>query len=189
MLTPSTPTKPALPHFRKLTSHLPKGLRSRPGSQHVSSFSSSHTSNPLVVLSLQNISQTHPRAYLHKHVYVNPPSSLQSFCSRICSNWSLCFHSGSSVIHPPPLCSQRDPLKTNSIRASLVVEFSGLCFSGPGLVPGRGPTPLVCQWPCCHGGSHTKKEEDWQQILAQGESSSENNNNNKQTNSITPVPC
>ena len=39
----------------------------------------------------------------------------------------------------------------------LVVKFAALCFGNPGLVPGCKPTPLVCQWPCCGGGSHTKK--------------------------------
>ena len=32
-----------------------------------------------------------------------------------------------------------------------------LHFGSPGLVPGHGPTPLVCQWPCCHSSSHTKR--------------------------------
>ena len=40
---------------------------------------------------------------------------------------------------------------------SLVVKFGMLHFSRPGSVPGGGPTLLVCQWPCCGGGSHTKR--------------------------------
>ena len=50
--------------------------------------------------------------------------------------------------------------KKSEIRAStngLVVKFCALHFGGPGLVPRHGPTPLVCQWPCCGGSSHTKK--------------------------------
>ena len=71
----------------------------------------------------------------------------------------------------------------------LVVKFNAFCFASPGSVPGCGPIPLIYQWPCCGGGSHTKrgrlardvtlgqiflskKEEDWQQMLTQGESSS-----------------
>ena len=36
-----------------------------------------------------------------------------------------------------------------------MVKFSMLCFDGPGSVP--GPTPLLCQWPCCGGDPHTKR--------------------------------
>ena len=39
------------------------------------------------------------------------------------------------------------------------------------LDPGRSPTSLVHQWPCCCG-PRTKKEDDWQEMLAYGESSS-----------------
>ena len=39
----------------------------------------------------------------------------------------------------------------------LVVKFGALCFGGLLSVSGCGPTPLVCQWPCCGGGSHTKR--------------------------------
>ena len=71
----------------------------------------------------------------------------------------------------------------------LSVKFSMLHFGSPSLVPGRGPTPLIYQWPCCGSDPHTKwrkmgtdvssgiiflkqKEEDWQQMLGQGQSSS-----------------
>ena len=40
--------------------------------------------------------------------------------------------------------------------SDLVVKFGMLCFSGLGLVSGHRPTPLTCQWPCCHSGSCTK---------------------------------
>ena len=32
-----------------------------------------------------------------------------------------------------------------------------LHFGGLALVPGNGPTPLICQWPCCGDDSHTKR--------------------------------
>ena len=40
----------------------------------------------------------------------------------------------------------------------LVVKFGTLCFGAPGSVPRHGSTPLICQWPCCDGGSPTKKK-------------------------------
>ena len=42
----------------------------------------------------------------------------------------------------------------------LVVKFIALCFSGLDSVPEREPTPLVCQWPCCGSGWHTKKSKN-----------------------------
>ena len=39
----------------------------------------------------------------------------------------------------------------------LVIKFGALHLSGPGLVPGCRPTPLICQWPCFGGGSHRKR--------------------------------
>ena len=51
-------------------------------------------------------------------------------------------------------------LKHHTARASsggLVVRFGMLRFNGPDSVPRHGPAPLVCQWPCCGGGSHTKR--------------------------------
>ena len=63
----------------------------------------------------------------------------------------------------------------------LLVKFRVLHFSGPGLVPGRKPVPLVWQWPCCGGSSDRKKiEEVWQQMLAQDKSSA------KETKTIKP---
>ena len=56
--------------------------------------------------------------------------------------------------------------------SGLVVKFGTLCFGGPISVSRHGPTPLTCQWPGCGGGSHTKKADNWQQMLPQGESSS-----------------
>ena len=57
-----------------------------------------------------------------------------------------------------------------------MVKFGVLCFGGPGLVPGCGPTPLIS------GNAvemaHVQKEEDRQQMLAQGESSSANKETN-----------
>ena len=41
--------------------------------------------------------------------------------------------------------------------SGLVVKFSTLCFSGPGSVAGCRPTPLICQWACYGGSSHTKR--------------------------------
>ena len=64
--------------------------------------------------------------------------------------------------------------KTRDSPGGLVVKLGVLCFGSPGSVSGHRPTPLVCQWPCCgccRGSSHTKKEVDWQQLLAKGESS------------------
>ena len=49
---------------------------------------------------------------------------------------------------------------THIFRASpggLVVKFGMLRFGGLGSVPGHRPTPLICQWPCCGFGSHTKR--------------------------------
>ena len=49
-------------------------------------------------------------------------------------------------------------LRIKTLRfGGLVVKLIVLCLSSPGLVPGYGPTPLICQWPCCDGGSHTKR--------------------------------
>ena len=42
--------------------------------------------------------------------------------------------------------------------SGLVVKLGTLRFSGPGSVPGHGTTTLICQWPCCGGSSHTKRE-------------------------------
>ena len=73
------------------------------------------------------------------------------------------------------LTEKNETLKFQMARASpggLVVKFDVLHFGGPGSVPECGPTPPVSQRSCCGGGTHTKKkEEDWQQMLAQGESS------------------
>ena len=55
----------------------------------------------------------------------------------------------------------------------LVVKFGALYLGCLGSVPQHRSTPLGCLWPCCCSGSHTKRKEDWQQMLAQGESSSE----------------
>ena len=38
-----------------------------------------------------------------------------------------------------------------------MVKVGALHFGGLGSVPGCGPTPLVCQWPCCDDSSHTKR--------------------------------
>ena len=46
------------------------------------------------------------------------------------------------------------PLASSS---GLVVKFGTLHFDSLGSVPGHGPTPLVCQWPCCGGSPHTKR--------------------------------
>src|SRR3712207_8090203 len=42
--------------------------------------------------------------------------------------------------------------------SDLMVKFGTLHFGGPGSVPGHGPTPLISQWPCCGGGSHTNRK-------------------------------
>ena len=55
--------------------------------------------------------------------------------------------------------------------SGLVVKFCAFHFGILGSVPRYRPTPLICQWPCCGGSSHTK-EEDWQEMLARGKSSS-----------------
>ena len=52
-----------------------------------------------------------------------------------------------------------------------MVKFGVLHFGGPGLVPGLGPIRLICQWPCCGGGSQTKRGRLAANV-AQGESSS-----------------
>ena len=41
--------------------------------------------------------------------------------------------------------------------SGLVVNFGVLHFGGQGLVPGHRPIPLLCQWPCRGGSTHTKK--------------------------------
>ena len=73
-------------------------------------------------------------------------------------------------------------INKDTFRASpsgLVVKFGVLHFGGPGVIPGRGPIPLICQWPCCGGGAHIQEEEDWQQMLAQGKSSSAKKTNKR----------
>ena len=45
----------------------------------------------------------------------------------------------------------------NYFEASPGGKFSTLRFGGLGSIPRCGPAPLVCQWPCCGGGSHTKR--------------------------------
>ena len=55
----------------------------------------------------------------------------------------------------------------------LGVKFSAFHFSSPGSVPGCGPT-LLCYWPCCAGGPHTKNRRRLVQMLAQDQSSSAN---------------
>ena len=50
--------------------------------------------------------------------------------------------------------------RTRGLDASprgLVIKFGVLCFGSPGLVPGCGPTAFICQWPCCHSRSRTKR--------------------------------
>ena len=88
---------------------------------------------------------------------------------------------------------QIEPLQTNC-RASpdgLVLKVDVLHFWGLGSVPGHGATPFICQQPCYGSSSHRrargtnnssiqrctgalgkrkKREEDWQQMLAQSES-------------------
>ena len=52
------------------------------------------------------------------------------------------------------------PLRRGPLQASpsgLVVKFGTFYLSNPGLVPRRGPTPLICQWPCYGVGSRTKR--------------------------------
>ena len=39
----------------------------------------------------------------------------------------------------------------------LVVKLGAFHFGGPGSILGHGPTPLICEWLCCGGGSHTKR--------------------------------
>ena len=62
----------------------------------------------------------------------------------------------------------------------LVVKFSTLCFSSPGLVPKCGPTPLSMAMPWWQ--LRYKIEEDWAQMLAQGESSSAKKEKKKEKN-------
>ena len=54
-----------------------------------------------------------------------------------------------------------------------MVKFSVLRFSGLGSVPRHGPTALSVSGRAVAAHITEKKEEDWQQMLAQGESSSE----------------
>ena len=51
---------------------------------------------------------------------------------------------------------QSNEKEQRASQRGLVVEFSALHFGGPGSVPGRRRTALVCQWPWC-GSSHTKR--------------------------------
>ena len=80
------------------------------------------------------------------------------------------------------LWHRRWNLKIWQVQASpcgLMVKLSMLYFGSRGSVPRCGPSSLACQWPCCGGGSHTKKEkikDDSQQILAQGKYSSTKTN-------------
>ena len=47
--------------------------------------------------------------------------------------------------------------KSGASPTGLIVKFCMLHFGNLGLVPGHGPTPLVCEWPCCGSGLHTKR--------------------------------
>ena len=71
-------------------------------------------------------------------------------------------------------CNSWITANKESLRASpggLVLEFGALCYSDPGLVPGRRPTPLSVSG-CAVVAAHAQNEEDWQEMLAQGKSSS-----------------
>ena len=52
----------------------------------------------------------------------------------------------------------------------LVVKFSALHFSGPGSVPGHGPTPLIGG--CAEAVTHIQNKGRLAQMLAHGKSSS-----------------
>ena len=47
--------------------------------------------------------------------------------------------------------------QTKASPGGLVVNFGTHCFGSPSLVPGCRPTPLICQWPGCGSGRHTKR--------------------------------
>ena len=115
IITSSTPTKPVLPHFRKL---YPTYLENQDQDlkvnlflllphllhwihQQSSHFPSKHIPNPSTSLSSQVPPNQATIIFLE---------DLQWF-----PNYSLCFHSWPSIIHSPPAYSQSDPLQTNLI--------------------------------------------------------------------------
>ena len=88
------------------------------------------------------------------------------FCSQFTPSAQQGSHSKGELIGDISIIKQ-----SQASSGGLVVKVSALRFGGQGLVLGHRSTPLVCQWSCCGGGSHTKRA-DWQQMLAQGKSSS-----------------
>ena len=81
------------------------------------------------------------------------PNSFHTFTL---SSLNILSHCSNVLLHACITFSIKKSLDRAS-PSSLVFKLGMLHFSGPGSIPGHRPTPLVCQWPCCGDGPHTKR--------------------------------